>query len=98
VCDTVAYAKRDLKAGEVLDGMGGFTCYGMVDRYEVCFSGRLLPIAVSQDCTLLRDIAKDQLLTYADVKLPPGRLVDRLRVEQDSKFGDPARIYRTNSR
>jgi predicted homoserine dehydrogenase-like protein len=87
VCDTIACAKRDLKAGELLDGMGGFTCYGLVDRHEVCASGGFLPIAVSQDCRLLRDIPKDQAITYRDVSLPPGRLVDALRAEQETRFG-----------
>jgi predicted homoserine dehydrogenase-like protein len=86
VCDTVSYAKRDLKAGERLDGVGGFTCYGMVDRYETCASEGALPIAVSLDCVLLRDIAKDQPIGYADVRLPDGRLVDRLRAEQAAHF------------
>lgn len=86
VCDTISYAKRDLKAGERLDGMGGFTCYGLVDRYEVCRQGDFLPIAISVDCTLKRDIAKDQPVTYQDVVLPPGRLVDHLRAEQDRHF------------
>lgn len=86
VCDTVAYAKRGLKAGERLDGMGGFTCYGLVDRYEVCAREGLLPIAVSLDCTLRRDIPKDHPIRYADVVLPPGRVVDRLRAEQASLF------------
>lgn len=86
VCDTVSYAKRDLKAGERLDGMGGFTCYGLVDRYSVCQKENALPIAVSLDCTLKRDIAKDQPIAYADVDLPQDRLVDRLRAEQASRF------------
>ena len=86
-CDTVSCAKRDLKAGEVLDGMGGFTCYGLVDRYDVCRSENTLPIAVSLDCRLKRDIAKDQPITYDDVDLPPDRLVDRLRIEQAQRFG-----------
>jgi predicted homoserine dehydrogenase-like protein len=86
-CDTVSCAKRDLKAGEVLDGMGGFTCYGLVDRYEVCRRENTLPIAVSLDCRLKRDIAKDQPITYDDVDLPPDRLVDRLRTEQAQRFG-----------
>lgn len=85
-CDTVSYAKRDLQAGERLDGMGGFTCYGLVDRYEVCASEGFLPIAVSLDCVLLRDVAKDQPIRYADVRLPDGRLVDRLRAEQAERF------------
>lgn len=86
VCDTVSYAKRDLKAGERLDGMGGFTCYGLVERYDVCQRENTLPIAVSLDCTLKCDIAKDQPITYADVQLPPDRLVDRLRAEQAQRF------------
>lgn len=86
VCDTISFAKRDLKAGERLDGMGGFTCYGLVDRYEVCRQGNFLPIAISVDCTLKRDIAKDMPVTYDDVVLPPGRIVDQLRAEQDRHF------------
>lgn len=86
VCDTVSYAKRDLNAGERLDGMGGFTCYGLVERYEVCRRQRTLPIAVSLDCHLRRSIAKDQPITYDDVNLPPDRLVDRLRAEQAQYF------------
>lgn len=86
VCDTVSYAKRDLKAGERLDGMGGFTCYGLVERYEVCQREGYLPIAISLDCRLQRDVAKDQPVTYADVELPADRLCDRLRSEQDHKF------------
>lgn len=87
VCDTISYAKRDLKAGEQLDGLGGFTCYGLVERYEVCRHENTLPIAVSLDCRLKRDIPKDQQITYDDVDLPPGRLVDRLRTEQAEYFG-----------
>ena len=86
VCDTVSYAKRDLKAGETLDGVGGFACYGMVERHEVCQRENSLPIAISLDCRLKRDIAKDQPLSYADIDLPPGRLCDKLRVEQAARF------------
>lgn len=86
VCDTIAYAKRDLKAHERLDGMGGFACYGMVEKYEICRVGDFLPMAISLDCRLTRDIAKDQPVRYADVELPPGRLCDRLRVEQAQRF------------
>ena len=89
VCDTIAYAKRDLKAGERLDGMGGFTCYGLVERSEVCRRAGYLPIAISLDCRLKRDIGKDQPLAYGDVELPAGRLCDRLRAEQEERFPLP---------
>ena len=87
VCDTVSYAKRDLRAGELLDGVGGFTCYGLVDRYSTCRSENALPIAVSLDCRLKRDVVKDKPISYHDVDLPPGRIVDRLRAEQVERFG-----------
>ena len=85
-CDTIAHAKRDLKAGERLDGMGGYTNYGLVDKYETCRRGNYLPMAVSLDCVMKRDMAKDQPLTYADINLPRGRIVDKLRAEQFERF------------
>ncbi len=86
VCDTVAVAKRDLGAGETLDGMGGFTCYGLIDTFETCRSEGLLPMALSQGCRLRRSIRQDQAIGYADVELPAGRLCDKLRAEQDAHF------------
>jgi predicted homoserine dehydrogenase-like protein len=93
VCDTIAHAKRDIKAGERLDGMGGFTCYGMVERYEICRKEDFLPIAISTDCRALHDIPKDQPVRYSDVALPPDRLCDRLRQEQDRHFAIPAAAH-----
>lgn len=86
VCDTVSLAKRDLKAGEVLDGMGGFTCYGQIDSYVNCRRNDDLPIALSVGCRLKRDIAKDQPISCRDVELPAGRLCDQLRAEQTEHF------------
>ena len=37
-------------------------------------------------CMLRRDVAQDEVLTYDDVDLPPGRLADRLRAEQFERF------------
>lgn len=86
VCDTMAFAKRDLKAGEILDGMGGFTCYGLIDTYEVSVAQNALPMALSQGCRLKRDLPKDRIVTYADIELPEGRLCDKLRAEQNAYF------------
>jgi predicted homoserine dehydrogenase-like protein len=91
VCDVITVAKRDLKAGEVLDGIGGFTCYGMIENSEICQSENLLPMGLSEGCTLNHDIAKDQALTIEDVTFPMGRLCDRLRDEQNKYFADNAR-------
>lgn len=94
VCDTAAFAKRDLKAGEILDGMGGFTCYGLIDSYDVTQAQNLLPMVISAGCLLKRNIPKDQAITYADVELPPGRLCDKLRTEQTDYFSAPEQVRR----
>lgn len=86
VCEAITLAKRDLTAGETLDGMGGFTCYGLVESYEVSAAAKLLPITLSIGCQVTRNIRKDEPIGYRDVVLPPGRLSDRLRAEQNDYF------------
>jgi len=82
VCETVAIAKRDLHAGEQLDGVGGFCTYGLVDNAETAGAANALPIGVAEGCRVVRDIARDQSISYADVELPGNRLIDELRREQ----------------
>jgi predicted homoserine dehydrogenase-like protein len=86
VCDTVTTAKKDLRSGDLLDGMGGFAAYGLIERAEVCARENYLPMAQSVGCRLKRDVAKDQPITCRDVELPKGRTCDRLRAEQDAHF------------
>ena len=90
VCEVVAVAKRDLQAGEVLDGIGGFMAYGTIDSAEIVRAEGLLPIGVAEGCRLARDILKDTLIRYDDVHIPPGRLVDQLRAEQVEHWPEPA--------
>ena len=90
--EVVAAAKRDLSAGEVLDGLGGYMTYGLCENADVTAREDLLPIGVSIGCTLKRDVAKDDVLTQADVEVPPGRLIDRLRLEQRQHFGLDATV------
>jgi hypothetical protein len=49
-------------------------------------SGRYLPQGLVEGCRLVRDVAKDEVLTYDDAELPQGRLADRLRAEQYRHF------------
>jgi predicted homoserine dehydrogenase-like protein len=86
VCEVVSVAKRSLQAGETLDGIGGFMCYGVIDNSTVARSENLLPIALSHDCTLRRDVPQDEAIALDDVDLPPGRFVDELFAEQLKLF------------
>lgn len=84
--EVVAVAKRDLAAGDVIDGLGGFDCYGVCDTVEAARAGDLLPFGVAIGARLKRPVAKDAVLTRADVSLPAGRLVDMLRERQGIVF------------
>jgi len=84
--DVVATAKTDLKAGDVVDALGGYKTYGQAERYDVSRAERLLPMGLAEGCKLKRDLPKDAVLTYDDVEIPAGRLIDKLRAEQDALF------------
>ncbi len=84
--DVVATAKVDLTAGTTLDDIGGYLTYGQCETVAITQSANLLPMGLAAGCRLRRDVAKDQVLTYADVELPPGRLCDQLRAEQTAYF------------
>lgn len=88
--DVVATAKRPLTAGETLDALGGYMTYGQCERSDVTDRERLLPIGLAEGCVMRRPCAIDQVLTYDDVEVPPGRLADRLREEQRVMFPQPA--------
>jgi predicted homoserine dehydrogenase-like protein len=84
--DVVATAKTDLKAGHILDGLGCYMTYGQCENSDVGLEESFLPIGLGEGCRLRRNIAKDEVLTYADVELPEGRLCDKLRAEQNAYF------------
>lgn len=86
IVEVCAVAKRDLKAGEVLDDYGMYMTYGeAVNTGEMC-AGRYLPEGLVEGCVVTRDVPKDSVVTYNDVTLPPGRLADQLRAEQYRHF------------
>lgn len=84
--DVVATAKTDLAAGDIIDGIGHYMTYGLAENADVVHSQRLLPMGLAEGCRLKRNVARDEVLSYADVVLPAGRLSDRLRAEQDIMF------------
>lgn len=84
--DVITIAKTNLKAGETLDGIGGFHAYGVCENYNVVRKDKLLPMGISEGCVLKRDISKDTPISYDDVEIPNGSLAVKLRQEQDKMF------------
>src|SRR5207248_10651064 len=62
VAEVGTFAKQDLKAGERLDGIGGFHCYGLITRADEAHVDGLLPIGLASYARLTREIAKDQAI------------------------------------
>ena len=81
-CEVLAVAKRDLKAGETIDGIGGFSVYGLIDNTAAARAMGALPIGLAQGAVLTRSVAKDAVVTAHDVAMPAERLSDRLWADQ----------------
>ncbi len=84
--DVIAIAKKPLKAGDVLDGLGEYMTYGVCETAAITARERLLPMGLAEGCKLLRDIPQDQAIGWADVSPPLDKLAHRLRREQDQHF------------
>ncbi len=87
VADTVTYAKRDLRAGERIDSLGGFTVYGMIERADVADRDNLLPLGLAPGCTLTADVKAGEPVTYGDVELVSDSTILELRRLQDQALG-----------
>ena len=89
IADVAAVAKRDLKAGDVLDGEGGFTVFGLLVQAEESLQNAYLPMGLPGNARLTRPVAKDAILTYADVELDENLLSFTLRksMEKEKRKG-----------
>lgn len=90
VCEVVAVAKRDLKTGERLDGIGGFCTYGLIDNTAAARAMDALPIGLSEGCVVRRDIARDSVLSFSDVTQPAEGIAEALWREQRARWPGPA--------
>ena len=68
-----AYAKRDLRKGEKLDGIGGYHCYGLIENCTWTDSHAGLPICLAEDVTLKREVRQDEKISLDDVSFDPKR-------------------------
>lgn len=88
VADTVAVAKKDIKAGERLDGIGGYCVRGVIERHEVVMEQKMVPIGlVSGNVVAKRDIPNGTFITEDDVALDINTTVYKLRKLQEEVIG-----------
>jgi predicted homoserine dehydrogenase-like protein len=85
--DVVATAKRDLKAGEMLDGEGGFCVWGRQTPAARSLDHGLLPLGLAQSVKLKRAVGQGEALKWSDVEYDPNDLAVRTRREMEAAFG-----------
>jgi len=83
VSECITIAKKDLKAGEVLDGIGEYCYRASIDTAEVARQGNMLPVGLAMGAKLLRDVGKDEIITYDMVELNNDSVLLQLRRIQD---------------
>jgi len=86
ICEVVTVAKRDLRAGDRLDGIGGFCAYGLIDNTSAARAIAALPIGLSEGCEMRHEVPKDHVVTFHDLIIPPGRLSETLWKEQADRW------------
>jgi len=90
--DAVAVAKRALKAGETLDGEGGYTVYAKLIPAAKSIAKNALPIGLAHHVKVLRDVAAGEIVTAADVALDGALQAVRIRREMESEARKAAAV------
>ena len=87
VSECIAVAKRDLKAGETIDGIGGYTTYGSIATAEETYAkGYVVYALVNKNTRMRCDVKKGTLLTLDMVDLDTSTQLYRVRKEQDRMY------------
>ncbi|MDX2156871.1 MAG: flagellar biosynthesis protein FlgA [Hyphomicrobiaceae bacterium] len=87
--DVVATAKRHLRAGEILDGEGGFCVWGRQTPASVSLAEGYLPLGLAHNVKLKGDIIEGQRLRWSDVEIDTTDFVYKFRREMEAAFGRP---------
>ena len=89
VSETIAIAKRDIKAGEKIDGIGGFSVRGVIESHKDFVEGKHIPVGcITGNAIAKRDIKNGSALTIDDIELDDTTMVVKLRQLQDRIFVD----------
>ncbi len=82
-------AKKDLKAGETIDGIGGYTTYGSIATAEETYEkGYVIYGLINKKTKMLKDAKKGQLLTLDMVELDTSTQLYQTRKEQDKMYNN----------
>jgi predicted homoserine dehydrogenase-like protein len=86
LASAVAVARKALEPGDILDGEGGYTVYGIIMCYETAHARNLLPIGMTHHVKMVRPVPAGQPISFEDVETPSGSLLWQLWQEQAKNF------------
>ncbi len=89
--DVVAVAKRALRAGETLDGEGGYTVWGKLVPAERSLAEGALPIGLAHNIPLRRDVSAGEIVHWDNVAMADTDAV-RVRRAMERRFAPPSAI------
>jgi predicted homoserine dehydrogenase-like protein len=92
--DVAATAKRDLHIGEMLDGEGGYTVFGKLVPAGRSLSLGILPLGLAHKLKLVREVKKDQSLSWDDVQIDDTVSAYKVRHEMELFFGQRSSVER----
>jgi predicted homoserine dehydrogenase-like protein len=83
--DVVTTAKKDLRAGEVLDGEGGYTAFGKLAPARISLEHNALPLGLAHGMKLKRDVPKDRMVSWDDVDADETLLAVQIRRQLENE-------------
>jgi predicted homoserine dehydrogenase-like protein len=89
VAEAITIAKRDLKAGEKLDKMGGYTYYSLAERADIAVAEDLLPVGLADGAVLAADVRMGDPIFRSKVELNDTTQLYRLRMRQEAQDAVP---------
>ncbi|MBR0398671.1 MAG: NAD(P)-dependent oxidoreductase [Eubacterium sp.] len=88
VAECITRAKIDLKAGQTIDGIGGYTTHGSICSEKEATEKGYVPFGlVTNKAVMKQDVKKGTLITYDMIDLDKTTLIYQLRKEQDAMYG-----------
>lgn len=86
--ETITLAKKDLQAGDMLDGIGGYTVYGSFEKYDIAKAEKAVPLGlITKKTKLLTPKKPGEVITYDDIELDKSTLIYKLRELQETIIG-----------
>jgi predicted homoserine dehydrogenase-like protein len=82
----VSTAKKDLRAGDTLDGEGGYTVFGKLAPAYLSLANNALPLGLAHGSKLIRDVPKDGTISWDDIAVDDTLQAVQVRKELEAEF------------